>query len=220
MGNNFVSILTNKNMTKFAIFDFDGTLADTFLSGAKLINQYAEQFGYQQIDFEKNKSLSARELIKLSKVKFWQIPKLIRFFRKKSEENSDEICAFQGVLQTIETIKNQGITLGIITTNSQKTINSFIKKYQLENYFEYIETDVSLFGKKRAIKRAKRYAKNKFQKIVYIGDEIRDIEACKKADIKIISVDWGFNSSEVLNQKNPGFVAGNAEELTQMIIKY
>ena len=33
------------------LFDFDGTLADTFESGARLINQFAEQFGYNKIDF-------------------------------------------------------------------------------------------------------------------------------------------------------------------------
>ena len=61
----------------YIIFDFDGTLADTFALGSKLINEYADRLGYKQIDFAANKDKSARELIKMSGVRFWQIPGLI-----------------------------------------------------------------------------------------------------------------------------------------------
>ncbi|MBO7439324.1 MAG: HAD hydrolase-like protein, partial [Bacteroidales bacterium] len=46
----------------YIIFDFDGTLADTFALGSKLINEYADRLGYKQIDFAANKDKSAREL--------------------------------------------------------------------------------------------------------------------------------------------------------------
>ena len=61
----------------YIIFDFDGTLADTFALGSQLINEYADQLGYKQIDFAANKDKSARELIKMSGVRFWQIPGLM-----------------------------------------------------------------------------------------------------------------------------------------------
>ena len=64
------------------LFDFDGTLADTFEAGARLINEFAVKFGYRQFDFANNKDLSARQIVKRSGVKFWQIPRLVRFFRK------------------------------------------------------------------------------------------------------------------------------------------
>ena len=36
--------------------------------------------------------------------------------------------------------------------------------------------------------------------VVYIGDEARDIDAAQKVGIPIISVTWGFNSSDVLSR--------------------
>ena len=63
------------------LFDFDGTLADTFETGAALINEFASRFGYKTIDFAKKRNLSARELVRLSGVKWWQIPRLVKFFK-------------------------------------------------------------------------------------------------------------------------------------------
>lgn len=202
--------------SRYIIFDFDGTLADTFSSGAALLNSYAEQFGYNKIDFEKNRNLTAKQLIKLSGVKFWRIPHLIRFFRKKSAEKASEITAFQGVQFLVEELCRLGFNLGILTTNSAETVNVFLQKYGLEKYFSFIKTDVPLFGKKRALRRAKRALKSDF---VYVGDEYRDIEAAKAAEVKIISVTWGFNSREVLESANPGNIAENVDGVLNLAVE-
>ncbi len=198
----------------FVIFDFDGTLADTFSSGAALLNGYAEKFGYNKIDFEKNRNLTAKELIKLSGVKFWRIPHLIRFFRKKSAETASEITAFEGIPVLLNKLFISGYKLGILTTNSAETVSVFLKKYDIEKYFSFIKTGVPLFGKKRALKRAKRVLKSDF---IYVGDEYRDIEAAKAANVKIISVTWGFNSREVLENANSGYIAEDTEEILKLL---
>ncbi|MBO7462136.1 MAG: HAD-IA family hydrolase [Bacteroidales bacterium] len=194
----------------YIIFDFDGTLADTFALGSKLINEYADRLGYKQIDFAANKDKSAKELIKMSGVKFWQIPGLIKFFRKKSVERAPEVKAFDGIPDLVRRLHDDGFSLGIITTNSAQTINIFLEKYGLSDFFTYIKPEISLFGKRRALRRARRHLKSD---IIYIGDELRDIEACRAVDIPIISVSWGFNSTEILEKNNPGMVAEDTEEV-------
>ena len=198
----------------YIIFDFDGTLADTFALGSQLINEYADQLGYKQIDFAANKDKSARELIKMSGVRFWQIPGLIRFFRKKSVERAAEVNAFDGIPDLVCRLHDRGFHLGIITTNSAQTISIFLQKYGLTDLFTYIKPEISLFGKKRAIRRARRHLKSE---IIYIGDELRDIEACRAVNVPIISVSWGFNSTEILEKNNAGKVAGNTEDVFTML---
>lgn len=199
----------------YIIFDFDGTLADTFALGSRLINEYADRLGYQQIDFAANKDKSARELIKMSGVRFWQIPGLIRFFRKKSVERAAEVKAFDGIPDLVRRLHGDGFSLGIITTNSAQTISIFLEKYGLTDFFTYIKPEISLFGKRRAIRRARRHLKSE---IIYIGDELRDIEACRAVDVPIISVAWGFNSTEILEKNNAGMVAENVEGVIQKIM--
>ena len=155
------------------LFDFDGTLADTFETGAALINEFASRFGYKTIDFAKKRNLSARELVRLSGVKWWQIPRLVRFFRRESARNANNIHPCRGV---------------------------------------------PLFGKTRALRRAVRQLQKTHTLILYVGDEIRDIEACHAAGVEIISVSWGFNAHEVLADKNPS-VAKSADELEQIIAR-
>ena len=198
----------------YIIFDFDGTLADTFALGSQLINEYADRLGYKQIDFAANKDKSAKELIKMSGVKFWQIPGLIKFFRKKSVERAAEVNAFTGIPELVRRLHESGFSLGIITTNSAQTISIFLQKYGLTDLFTYIKPEISLFGKRRALRRARRHLKSD---IIYIGDELRDIEACRAVDIPIISVAWGFNSTEILEKNNAGKVAANTEEVFTML---
>lgn len=198
----------------YVIFDFDGTLADTFALGSQLINEYADRLGYKQIDFAANKDKSAKELIKMSGVRFWQIPGLLRFFRKKSVERASEVNAFTGIPDLVRQLHERGFTLGVMTTNSAQTIGIFLEKYGLKDYFTYIKTEISLFGKRRALRRTKRHLKSD---IIYIGDEIRDIDACRAVKIPIISVAWGFNSYEILEKHNPGMVTKDAEEVIQKL---
>ncbi len=217
MGSNSFSILNNSQNKQLCIFDFDGTLADTFVSGAKLINSYAIKFGYKQIDFSNTKNLSARQLIKLSKVKFWEIPRLVKFFRKKSEETAAEINLFSNIIEILHCLKKNGFDLAIASTNSQKTIDTVLKKYNIENMFTFLRTDIPLFGKKRALTRIRRYNSKIYNKLIYIGDEIRDIEACRKANIDIISVSWGFNSLESLQQHTKKVVSTPQELLETLM---
>lgn len=200
----------------YVIFDFDGTLADTFALGSQLINEYADRLGYKQIDFAANKDKSAKELIKMSGVRFWQIPGLIRFFRRKSVERAAEVNAFTGIPDLVRRLHERGFSLGILTTNSTQTIATFLEKYGLKDYFTYIKPEISLFGKRRALRRAKRHLKSE---IVYIGDELRDIDACRAVNIPIISVAWGFNSHEILEKNNAGMVAEDTEDVLRLIIQ-
>ena len=71
-----------------------------------------------------------------------------------------------------------------------------------------------MFGKIKALKQAKKQLKTDF---VYVGDELRDIEACHKNNIPVVSVSWGFNSAESLQKNNPGLVATTAEEVVKLV---
>ena len=197
------------------LFDFDGTLADTFETGASLINEFAGKFGYKTIDFANSRNLSARELVKLSGVKWWQIPRLVRFFRKESAKNANKIKPCKGVPEFLQSIA-QSADLGILTTNSTATVECFLRNNNLDGYFGYLKTGVPLFGKRRALSRSVRALRKMYSFVLYVGDEIRDIEACRKAGVDIISVSWGFNSHQVLAKANP-FVAEYANTLATMI---
>ena len=55
------------------------------------------------------------------------------------------------------------------------------------------------------------------EEMVYIGDEIRDIKASKKAKVPVASVSWGFNSAESLAEAEPDHLLHHPEELHKLV---
>ena len=196
------------------IFDFDGTLADSIGLGFDLVNSHAERLGYTQVPRERGMELSALEIMKEAHISFFKLPRLVIFFKKLLAENSDKIKMIDGADQLLAKLKAEGHKLGILTTNSADCVSDFLKKNNLKDYFTYIRTDVAMFGKIKALKKAKKQLKTDF---IYVGDELRDVEACRFLGIPIVSVPYGFNSARVLEKKNPGLVAANYEEAYKLI---
>ena len=50
-------------------------------------------------------------------------------------------------------------------------------------------------------------------KCIYIGDETRDIEAARKAGVKVAAVSWGLNSREALEKYQPDWLLENPKNL-------
>lgn len=201
-------------MDSIILFDFDGTIADTISVGLEIINSHADRFGYKRLDGELNTHLSAMQLVKLAEVKFWKLPYLIYQLKNKLSEQADEIQLLPEAKNLIQKVKDAGFDLGILTSNSMKTVSAFLKKYELDSFFSFIKTDVFIFGKKKALAKTKKLLN---KNIIYIGDELRDIEACRKTNTPVVSVSWGMNSYESLEAHNKGLVAVNADEAFNMI---
>lgn len=203
-------------MDSIILFDFDGTIADTISAGLEIINAHADKYGYKRLDGDIKTHFSALQLVKMAEVKLWKLPYLIYQLKKKLAEKSDELKVLPEAPELIKRLKEKGYDLGILTSNSFNTVKAFLKKYELESYFSFLRTDVSLFGKKKALAKSKKVLG---KKIIYIGDELRDIEACRKNDIPIVSIPWGLNSFEALEEHNPGLVAKSAGEAYNLLIK-
>ncbi len=198
------------------IFDFDGTLADTISLGLSIINDYADHFKYSKIKREEHEDFSAIEVVQNIGIKMWKFPYLVWLLRKKIYERSAEIQIFPGVKEILDDLRNSGFKLGIITSNSEDNVTDFLKRNSLESYFSYVKTGVPTFGKRHALVKAKKQLKQDF---VYVGDEIRDIEACRHAQIPVVSITWGLNSATSLEKMNPGMVAKDSTEALSLIHK-
>ncbi|MBD2570284.1 HAD-IA family hydrolase [Anabaena lutea] len=205
---------------KVIIFDFDGTIADTVDALVTLANRLALEFGYVQItpnELALLRNLTSREIIKYSGISLFRIPFLVK---KVKSELKDKIKDFQpipGMKEVLTELKNQDFRLGIITSNSQENVTEFLNCHDLGYLFEFIHSGVTIFGKTTIINNVLRQRQIKSQSVIYVGDETRDIEASKKANIKVIAVTWGFNSAEALLKQKPDFLIDHPSELLQII---
>jgi phosphoglycolate phosphatase len=205
---------------KVVIFDFDGTVADTVDALVSIANRLAVEFGYIQITPEELallRNLSSREIIKYSGISVFRIPFLVKKVKSELKNKIKEFKPIPGIQEALVTLKSEGYRLGIITSNSRDNVTEFLKNNNLDELFEFIYSGVTIFGKTTIINNVLRQKQLKPHEVIYVGDETRDIEASKKANIKVIAVTWGFNSPEVLAKENPDFLINHPSELLEVV---
>lgn len=205
---------------KAIIFDFDGTIADTVDALVSIANRLAQEFGYIPIapdELAMLKNLSSREIIKYSGISIFKIPFLVKKVKAELKNKIPELKPIPGIKEALIVLKSEGNRLGIITSNSQENVTEFLQINDLNNLFEFIYSGVTIFGKTTIINNVLKQQQIKPQAVIYVGDETRDIEASKKANIKVIAVTWGFNSPEILARQNPDFLIHQPSQLLEVI---
>jgi phosphoglycolate phosphatase len=194
-----------QNNSKLIIFDFDGTLADTLGALMRICNRLAPEFGYQQIDEDRLanlKYLSSWEIIRFSKVALWKLPFLIKRVKEEFPGEIRNLKLFPGVIEVLKTLKLQGYRLGIVSSNAEENIRALLHQNQIEHLFDFV-TGASTFGKGKAIDRLIKQYNYPKSDVIYIGDEIRDIQAARSISIRVVSVGWGFNAPTALMDRQP-----------------
>lgn len=205
---------------KVIIFDFDGTIADTVDALVTIANRLALEFGYVPINSQELvllRNLTAREIIKYSGVSLFKIPFMVKKVKGELKHKIPELTPIEGINAALIELHNQGYHLGIITSNSQENVNQFLKCHNLDYLFDFIYSGVTILGKTTIINNLLRQKQFKPEVVIYVGDETRDVESAKKANIKVVAVSWGFNSSEALGKQNPDFLIHHPRELLDVI---
>lgn len=77
----------------------------------------------------------------------------------------------------------------------------------------------SMLGKHKNISKILKLMALSPSDCLYVGDETRDIEACKKVGIPVAAVTWGFHSQEKLRVFNPNFLVESIEELQALFLR-
>lgn len=206
---------------KVIIFDFDGTIADTVDALVTIANGLAVEFSYAQITSEEFvilRNLTSREIFKYSGIPLFKIPFLLKKVKRELKNQIPELKPISGIQSALVELKDNGNRLGIITSNSKDNVKEFLKINNMDSLFEFIHTGVTIFGKTTIINNVLRQKQLKTQEVIYVGDETRDIEASRKANIRVISVTWGFNSEEALAKQNPDFLIHHPQELVEVIL--
>lgn len=208
-------------MQKVILFDFDGTIADSFDGMITIINALAEKYHFKKLQGNEINSLRAENVTTLFKklnVSLLKLPLLARDTKAMQQEQITMIKPINGVKEALIELQKAGFKLGILTSNGQENVQNFLKKNNID-VFTYFSFDSSLFGKDKMIKRFINKHKLDQDQVIYVGDEIRDIEASINAGITMIAVTWGFNSKEGLVKYQPDYLIEKPSDLIHVLKK-
>ena len=205
---------------KVILFDFDGTIADTYQVIANITNQLSTEFGYKALDEEELlliKNLSSREIVKRSEISIFKLPFLVRRIRTELKKEIAELNAISDMVRVLLRLKSTGYILGIVTSNTRENVDIFLNKHGLNSIFSFIYSGTAIFGKHRVLKQVVREHRLKKSDVIYVGDETRDVRSARKSGIAIIAVSWGFNSAEILQEHKPNYLVDRPQELLEAI---
>ncbi len=206
------------------IFDFDGTIADTMESARIAYNEIAASSGFKQITPEDIPILREEKLsniLKILGVSKLQAPGLLIKGRALIREKLASIPLIDGMDGVLHSLGLHVKQIGILTSNSSDNVQLFLEANDLSDCVDFIQSTSTLSGKskclKRIIKSSEKDGRGK-SGMIYVGDEVRDIESCHKAGTDIAAVTWGFNANTALADAKPSYLIDEPSELLKVIV--
>jgi HAD superfamily hydrolase (TIGR01549 family) len=199
------------------IFDFDGTIADSMDLAIEI---FYEVTGHPRIDDPERiaylRTLPLLKVARVAKVAPHQIPRLLLKGRTLMHQRIDEVKTFPHLHDTLEHLHTDGYQLFVMSSNSQQNVEHFLQKHHLAEYFDGVYGGVGLFSKTGALRKIMRRNKLQPEDCYYIGDEMRDIAAARKAHIRPVAVAWGYNAVSALRKQSPFAVAEKPTDLERI----
>ncbi|KAB0441452.1 HAD-IA family hydrolase [Lysinibacillus fusiformis] len=204
---------------KHIIFDFDGTLADSTAVFASAWNTLAQKYKFKGIELKEIdtlKKLSISERSKLFDFPMYKLPMILPQFYKLYRQSLNDVHLFEGMKEVLLEINKRGYKIIIISSNSKENILEFLKMNGIHCVADVLCSN-RIFGKDKVMKKFLKESNVSATEVVYIGDEQRDIVACKKAGVPIIWVEWGYDAIEVIQNEEPEYKVATPEEILEII---
>jgi len=205
---------------KLVIFDFDGTLADSLGWVIGMSDRLADEFGFDRIDKAQVASLrrlDAATLLRLHHVPLWKLPFIVARFRVLMARQIQTIAPFPGVTELLGQLAQAGSAVAVVTSNSCANVRSVLGK-KSTGLLAACEGGVSLFGKRVKLRKVLRHVGIHPAQAIFIGDEIRDIEAARHAGIASGAVAWGFTDLDALRAHSPDMVFATVDEMRLALV--
>jgi phosphoglycolate phosphatase len=203
---------------RLAIFDLDGTLADSFPWFLRIANSVADKHGFRRIETNEIEALrgkGSREIVRHLRVPMWRMPLIARDVRRMKAEAVDGISLFAGVDSMLEKLSANGVVRAMVSSDSEDNVRRALGINA--RAISHFACGASLFGKAKKFAKVMRLAGIPASQTIAIGDEMRDAEAARKAGIDFGAVTWGYASVEALRQTQPALVFTHMEEIAEKL---
>lgn len=189
---------------KLTVFDFDGTLADSFGFFLLVFNELAARHGFRPVDAHEVpalRRLGARELMARVGLPAHRLPAVARDFIGLMRRDRASIRLFEGIEEALLGLQARDIALGVVSSNSRDNVLHVLGG--AARAVRYFECGVSLFGKRARLKKVLRKSAVPAAAALYVGDQPTDLEAARGEGVAFGAVAWGYGDMPSLQALRP-----------------
>src|SRR4051794_18888031 len=203
---------------RLAIFDFDGTLADSLPWFRASFQDMIARFDLAPVgadEIEGLRMMTGRQIMARLNMPMWRLPAIVSDMRKRKLAAADEISLFDGVEEMLSALQHSDIRSAIVSSDSEESVRRVLGP--MASLISRFDCGAAVFGKHRKFRRVARRLGAKPADTICIGDEIRDIEAARAAGMDSGAVAWGYALPSALQAAGPTHLFNSIEEMMQRL---
>ncbi|MEE0675113.1 MAG: HAD-IA family hydrolase [Ruminococcus sp.] len=215
-------------MFKIAVFDLDGTLADSLTDLAVCVNLGLAAAGLPEKPIKNFNTYVGNGRAKLiwramDGVKDERLFETVEntFNKEYALRCTDNTTAYNGCAKLLEGLKSRGIMTAVLSNKPDEFVERILRKLYPSHSF------AAAWGKKPEFKpKPDGEALNALLKLckvydrsecIYVGDSDVDVFTAQNAGVAMAGVEWGFRGKNELICAGAPFVAASADELFEYI---
>ncbi len=187
------------------IFDFDGTLANSFPWFVSALQSVAAKYRFHaptDDEIGELRLVPPREIIRRLGIPWWKMFLIARDIRALMSRSIDQITLFEGIEDVLAELATSGVQMALVTSNSVENARRVLGPTNAARIGHYAG-NVRVLGKRANFQRMLRQTGVAPERALCIGDELRDLEAAQAAGIPFGAVGWGFTPLTTLASRAP-----------------
>lgn len=189
---------------KAVLFDLDGTLADTAPDLAAALNRLRADQGLQPLTLERVRPFASAGARGLMHVGFGVKPgdneydALRAAFLEAYRENTCvETRLFPGIAELLAELARRSIAWGVVTNKATRFTERILSALQLAPACVVCgDTTPHLKPHAAPMLHAAELLELPANACLYLGDDLRDIQAGRAAGMRAVAVEWGYHHPE------------------------
>ena len=193
-------------MTALILFDFDGTLADTAPDLGAAANRQRTRAGLEPLPLEVLRPYSSAGARGLLRCALNLMPTdesyeahRVQFLKDYEAAMTVDTCLFDGVPELLAQIKNEGMAWGIVTNKATYLATPIVQALGLaQDCAVLVCGDTTAHSKPHPLPllHAAQQAGYDVERCLYVGDDLRDIQAAQAAGMPSIAAAYGYCGPE------------------------